>query len=107
MTFQAFKVVKQEIDGEVHASSESGVVSIGRNVSGRRMAFADQDVPGADWMPKEKVMEKLGAAGYTNVTGLQADDGYWEGKGVKNGQITEFHVDPHSGAFTKEEVDND
>jgi len=71
------------------------------------MAFADQDVPGADWMPKEKVMEKLGAAGYTNVTGLQADDGDWEGKGVKNGQITEFHVDPHSGAFTKEEVDND
>ena len=50
------------------------------------MAFADQDVPGADWMPKEKVMQKLDAAGYTNVTGLQADDGYWEGKGVKNGR---------------------
>jgi hypothetical protein len=71
------------------------------------MAFAGQDVPGADWMPKEKVMQKLDAAGYTNVTGLHADDGYWEGKGVKNGQITEFKVDPHSGAFTKEKVDND
>ena len=70
------------------------------------MAFADQDVPGADWMSKEKVMEKLGAAGYTNVTGLQADDGYWEGKGVKNGKIMEFHVDPKSGALTKEKLDD-
>lgn len=71
------------------------------------IALADNDVPGADWMPKDQVMKKLDAAGYTNVTGLQADDGYWEGKGVKAGKITEFHVDPHSGEFTKQEVDKD
>lgn len=69
-------------------------------------ALADHDVPGSDWMPKDQVMQKLQAAGYTNVTGLEADDGHWEGKGVKNGKIMEFHVDPHTGAFTKEEVDD-
>jgi len=70
-------------------------------------AMADNDLPGADWMPVTDVMQKLQAAGYSNVTGLHADDGHWEGKGVKNGQVMEFHVDPHSGALTKEEVDND
>ena len=70
-------------------------------------AFADDEQPGTDWIPKEQVQQKVEAAGYTNVTRIKADDDYWEGKGVKNGQITEFHVDPHSGAITKEEVDND
>jgi hypothetical protein len=69
------------------------------------LALADQ--PGPDWMTRDQVMQKLEAAGYTNVTGLEADDGHWEGKGVKNGKITEFHVDPHTGTFTKEEPDND
>jgi hypothetical protein len=68
------------------------------------LALADQ--PGADWMTKEQVTQKLTAAGYTNITELEADDGHWEGKGVKNGKIMEFHVDPHSGALTKEEVDH-
>ena len=70
-------------------------------------ALADNDQPGADWLPKDQVVQKVEAAGYSSVTGLKADDGYWEGKGVKNGVITEFHVDPHSGAITKEEVDTD
>jgi hypothetical protein len=70
-------------------------------------ALADNDQPGADWLPKEQVVQKVEAAGYSNVTGLKADDGHWEGKGVKDGKITEFHVDPHSGAITKEEVDVD
>jgi hypothetical protein len=82
-------------------------LAIALNVSGSALAFADHDVPGADWIPQDQVLQKVQAAGYTNVTRLKADDGYWEGKGVKNGKITEFHVDPHSGAFTKEEVDND
>jgi hypothetical protein len=68
------------------------------------MALADQ--PGADWITKEQVTQKLTAAGYTNITGLKADDGQWEGKGVKNGKIMEFHVDPHSGALTKEKLDD-
>jgi hypothetical protein len=75
-------------------------------VAGAGLAFADNDVPGADWMPKDQVIQKLEAAGYTNITGLKADDGHWEGKGVKNGKIMEFDVDPHSGALTKEEIDH-
>ncbi len=51
-------------------------------------------------------IEKLTAAGYSNITGLEADDGHWEGKGVKNGKIMEFHVDPRTGALTKEEIDD-
>ncbi len=68
------------------------------------MTLADQ--PGADWITKEQVTQKLTAAGYTNITGLKADDGHWEGKGVKNDKIMEFHVDPRSGALTKEEIDD-
>ena len=68
------------------------------------MSLADQ--PGADWISKEQVTQKLTAAGYTNITSIKADDGHWEGKGVKNGKIMEFHVDPHSGALTKEKIDD-
>ena len=70
------------------------------------MGSAIADQPGADWISKEQVMQKLTAAGYTNITGLEADDGHWEGKGVKNGKIMEFHVDPRSGALTREEIDD-
>jgi hypothetical protein len=73
-------------------------------VASASIALADQ--PGADWITKEQVTQKLTAAGYTNITGLEADDGHWEGKGVKNGKIMEFHVDPHSGALTKEKIDD-
>ena len=46
-------------------------------------AFADQ--PGADWMPADQVKQKLMATGYTSITEFEADDGHWEGEGVKNG----------------------
>lgn len=64
------------------------------------------DKPGADWITAEQAKAKLTAAGYTSVTKIEADDGHWEGKGVKNGQAHEFHVDPHTGAITKDEVEN-
>jgi hypothetical protein len=69
------------------------------------LAYADDDIPGADWISKEQVQQKLEAAGYTHITGIEADDGHWEGKGVKDGKIMEFHVDPHTGAITKEKID--
>lgn len=73
--------------------------------AGTGMALADQ--PGTDWITKEQVTQKLTtAAGYTNITGLKADDGHWEGKGVKNGKIMEFHADPRTGALTKEKLDD-
>lgn len=69
------------------------------------LAFAKEDKPGADWMTKEQVMQRLKAAGYSDVRKLEADDGHWEGKGMKDGKMLEFHVDPHTGAFTKEAPD--
>jgi hypothetical protein len=66
-------------------------------------AFADQ--PGADWLTIEQVTQRLKEAGYTQVNELEADDGHWEGEGMKDGQMIDFHVDPHTGEFTKEEVD--
>jgi hypothetical protein len=81
-------------------------LALALGVAGSASAFADNDVPGTDWMPKDKVVEMLSAAGYTNITGLEADDGHWEGKGVKAGKIMEFHVDPHTGTLLKEEIDH-
>jgi hypothetical protein len=67
-------------------------------------AVADQ--PGADWISVDQVRTKLTAAGYSDITEIKADDGYWEGEGMKNGKKHEFHVDPHTGAITKDEVDD-
>ena len=67
------------------------------------LAFADK--PGPDWMPADQVMQKLKAAGYTEIAELEADDGRWEGEGMKNGQRMEFHVDPKTGAIIFEKLD--
>lgn len=68
-------------------------------------ALADQ--PGADWITQAQAIAKLKAAGYTSVTKIEADDGHWEGEGIKDGKNYEFHVDPHTGKVTKSERDND
>lgn len=70
-------------------------------------ASAKADKPGADWIPAEQVKQKLMEAGYSSITELEADDGHWEGEGLKNGVKTEFHVDPRTGAITKEKPDTD
>lgn len=71
------------------------------------LALAGGDKPGADWMPADQVRQKLMDAGYTSITELEADDGHWEGEGLKNGVKMEFHVDPKTGAITKEQPDKD
>ncbi len=58
-------------------------------------ALADQ--PGVDWMPAEKVKQKLMSSGYTSITKIEADDGHWDGEGVKDGQKMKFEVDPKTG----------
>ncbi|MCE4226665.1 PepSY domain-containing protein [Methylobacterium sp. C25] len=63
--------------------------------------------PGADWIPADQIRQKLTDSGYTSITELEADDGHWEGEGVKNGVKMEFHVDPRTGAITKEKPDKD
>ena len=68
------------------------------------LAMADQ--PGPDWMPMEQVRAKVLQSGYTQVTKLEADDGRWEGEGIKNGQKMEFHADPKAGAITSKKLDS-
>lgn len=70
-------------------------------------ALAEKDRPGPDWIPAEQVRQKLMEAGYTSVTELEADDGHWEGEGVRNGVKMEFHADPRTGAVTREKPDKD
>jgi hypothetical protein len=73
-------------------------------VSSTGLVRADQ--PGADWMPAEQVKQKLTQAGYSQITELKADDGRWEGEGVKNGTKMEFHADPRTGAIIQEKKDD-
>ena len=68
--------------------------------------LAKADQPGPDWMPARQVIEKVLQAGYTQVTQLEADDGRWEGEGVKNGQKMDFHADPRTGVITFEKLDD-
>ena len=67
--------------------------------------YALADKPGADWMPAEQVILKLRAAGYSEISKIEADDGRWEGEGTKNGKRMDFHADPRSGAITSERPD--
>ncbi|MGE7990536.1 PepSY domain-containing protein [Pseudomonas sp. NPDC089554] len=73
---------------------------------GSTSAWADQ--PGGDWtITKEQAVATLKGAGYTQVTKIEADDGHWEGEGMKaDGKRYEFHVDPRTGAITKDELDH-
>ena len=68
------------------------------------LARADQ--PGADWMPAEQVKQKVLQSGYTQVTKLEADDGRWEGEGIKDGKKMDFHADPKTGVITSEKLDD-
>ena len=67
---------------------------------------AKADQPGPDWLPMEQVKAKAIQSGYTQVTKLEADDGRWEGEGIKNGQKMEFHADPKTGAIVFEKPDH-
>ncbi|MBR0948068.1 hypothetical protein ABIF65_010865 [Bradyrhizobium japonicum] len=67
---------------------------------------ASADQPGPDWMPMEQVRAKVIEFGYSQVTKLEADDGQWEGKGIKNGQKMEFHADPKTGVIVREKPDH-
>lgn len=68
-------------------------------------AFADQ--PGADWIGMDQASQKLKEAGYSHIAEMEADDGFWEGEGTKNGQRFEFRLDPKTGAVVSEHPDND
>lgn len=67
--------------------------------------LAKADQPGPDWMPAQQVIEQVIKSGYTQVTQIEADDGRWEGEGIKNGQKMDFHADPKTGVVTFEKPD--
>jgi hypothetical protein len=69
-----------------------------------RLAKADQQGP--DWMSTLHVIDKVLNSGYTHITKLEADDGQWEGEGIKNVQKMEFHADPKTGVITSEKLDD-
>jgi Peptidase propeptide and YPEB domain len=71
--------------------------------SALHLARADQ--PGPDWMPAQQVIEQVLKSGYTQVTKIEAEDGRWEGEGIKNGKKMEFHADPKTGVITTENLD--
>jgi len=60
------------------------------------------EMPGKDWISADGLMQKLKDAGYTGIAKIEAEDGAWEGKGVKNGETMKFHADAHTGAIFSE-----
>ncbi len=54
------------------------------------------EVPGADWITKADLMNKLEVQGYGSVV-AKADDGHWEGEAIKDGQIVKFHANALNG----------
>lgn len=67
--------------------------------------FAYADLPGADWLPIQQVIEKALKSGFTLVSKIEADDGRWEGEGIKDGQKMKFHADPKTGEITSTRPD--
>ena len=78
--------------------------AVALSVGALHLARADQ--PGPDWMPAQQVIEQVLKSGYTQVTKIEADDGRWEGEGIKNGQKMDFHADPKTGVITTEKLDD-
>ena len=70
------------------------------------VGVAKADQPGPDWMPAQQVIEKVLKSGYSDVTKIEADDGRWEGEGVKDGHKMEFHADPKTGEIITEKFDH-
>ena len=81
-------------------------VVLGGVLSLASLNFVWADQPGPDWMPAQQVIEKALSSGYTKVTELKADDGRWEGEGIKNGQKMDFRADPKTGVITFEKPDH-
>ncbi len=57
------------------------------------------EVPGADWLTPAQTKQALKSAGYSEITKLEADDGHWDGEGIKDGRRMRFDADPKTGAI--------
>jgi hypothetical protein len=60
------------------------------------------DPIGPDRMPIEQVAKKLQAAGYSMISEISADDGQWEGKGIRDGKRMKFYADAKTGEIIRE-----
>ncbi|TFV34712.1 PepSY domain-containing protein [Bradyrhizobium frederickii] len=77
--------------------NRSAPVVIAIVLSAIAVSGAHADRPGADWMPIQQVIEKVLKSGFTLVSKIEADDGRWEGEGMKDGQKMKFHADAKTG----------
>lgn len=82
------------------------VVATALSAGSANLAYADDDdQPASDWMPAQQVIEKALNSGYTRISKIKADDGRWEGEGIKNGRRMEFLADPRTGEIISEKLD--
>jgi hypothetical protein len=63
-------------------------------------ALADWVPPG--WLSPTEVTSTLEKAGYTSVSHLDSEDGFWEGVAVHDGKIVKFLADPKTGKVVRE-----
>jgi sugar phosphate isomerase/epimerase len=80
-----------------HADAHTGAI-----LSEKPDHEEQEEMPGKDWISADGLMQKLKDAGYTGIAKIEAEDGAWEGKGVKNGETMKFHADAHTGAIFSE-----
>ncbi|KQO78230.1 PepSY domain-containing protein [Methylobacterium sp. Leaf88] len=64
--------------------------------------MARAEVPSADWLTPAQAKQALKNAGYSEITKLEADDGHWDGEGIKDGRRMRFDADPKTGAILGE-----
>jgi Peptidase propeptide and YPEB domain len=83
------------------------LIALAAAISFSALHPARADQPGPDWMPAQQVIEQVLKSGYAQVSKPEADDGRWEGEGIKNGKKMEFHADPKTGAITSEKLDDE
>ena len=53
------------------------------------------------WISQNALARQMEEQGYSQVE-VTAVDGRWEGSAVKDGNIIQFHADPHTGTITRE-----
>ena len=79
----------------------SAVFAVALSASSVTVAHTADEL-GPDWMPAQQVLEKVLNSGYTDISKIEAEDGQWEGEGMKNGQKMKFYADPKTGEITSE-----
>lgn len=64
------------------------------------------DSPKEGWISIEQAIETAKEAGYTEVHQVEADDEFWEGKGLKaDGKKYEFKINGQTGVVEEDKQD--